>query len=178
MQAAQLNSSLLVISVIAVLLPAAFNAAFSDNLSAQAEQDRILKMSRGTAVILLVIYLAYRTSVASFRSRNKPSTHRVFRSSVAFQLFTHPHLYADGDADPDDVNVREGRAIPLMKRHRAFKPAKSVAKERRAEEGLDEEEEEEELPELNVWVALGLLVVVTVLVARESAKSSSECACL
>jgi hypothetical protein len=27
---------------------------------AQAEQDRILKMSRGTAVILLVIYLAYR----------------------------------------------------------------------------------------------------------------------
>ncbi|TKA55541.1 hypothetical protein B0A53_02719 [Rhodotorula sp. CCFEE 5036] len=141
--AAQLNSSLLVISVIAVLLPAAFNAAFSDNLSAQAEQDRILKMSRGTAVILLVIYLAY----------------------LAFQLFTHPHLYADGDADPDDVNVREGRAIPLMKRHRAFKPAKSVAKERRAEEGLDEEEEEEELPQLNVWVALGLLIVVTVLVA-------------
>ncbi|KAG0657444.1 hypothetical protein C6P46_006520 [Rhodotorula mucilaginosa] len=129
--AAQLNSSLLVISVIAVLLPAAFNAAFSDNLSAQAEQDRILKMSRGTAVILLVIYLAY----------------------LAFQLFTHPHLYADGDADPDDVNVREGRAIPLMKRHRAFKPAKSVAKERRAEEGLDEEEEEEELPQLNVWEA-------------------------
>lgn len=153
--AAQLNSSLLVISVIAVLLPAAFNAAFSDNLSAQAEQDRILKMSRGTAVILLVIYLAY----------------------LAFQLFTHPHLYADGDADPDDVNVREGRAIPLMKRHRAFKPAKSVAKERRAEEGLDEEEEEEELPQLNVWVALGLLVVVTVLVARDLAKLSSEAAC-
>jgi Ca2+:H+ antiporter len=93
-------------------------------------------------------------------------------SSVAFQLFTHPHLYADGDADPDDVNVREGRAIPLMKR-----PAKSVAKERRAEEGLDEEEEEEELPQLNVWVALGLLVVVTVLVARDLAKLSSEAAC-
>ncbi|GAA5987516.1 hypothetical protein JCM10908_001986 [Rhodotorula pacifica] len=141
--AAQLNSSLLVISVIAVLLPAAFNAAFADNLSAQAEQDRILKMSRGTAVILLVIYLAY----------------------LAFQLFTHPHLYADGGADPDDINVREGRAIPLIKRHRAFKPAKSVAKERRAEEGIEEEEEEEELPQLNKWVAMGLLIVVTVLVA-------------
>lgn len=164
---------MLVISVIAVLLPAAFNAAFSDNLSAQAEQDRILKMSRGTAVILLVIYLAYRESKALRPRVDLPLTVSL-DPSVAFQLFTHPHLYADGDADPDDVNVREGRAIPLMKRHRAFKPAKSVAKERRVEEGLDEEEEEEELPQLNVWVALGLLVVVTVLVARGSAEWSSE----
>ncbi|BGP56441.1 hypothetical protein JCM8202_001819 [Rhodotorula sphaerocarpa] len=141
--AAQLNSSLLVISVIAVLLPAAFNAAFATNLTPEAEQDRILKMSRGSAVILLIIYLAY----------------------LFFQLFTHQHLFADGGADPNDPNIRDGRAIPLMKRHRAFMPAKSVPKDRREEEGFDDEEEEEELPQLNKYVALGLLVVVTVLVA-------------
>ncbi|POY73204.1 hypothetical protein BMF94_3537, partial [Rhodotorula taiwanensis] len=140
--AAQLNSSLLVISVIAVLLPAAFNAAFSDNLSAEADKDRILKMSRGTAVILLVIYLAY----------------------LAFQLFSHKHMFVDGNVDPNDPTVRDGRAIPLIKRHRAWKPAKSVAKDRQVEEAANEEEEEE-LPELNKWVALALLVVVTVLVA-------------
>ncbi|KPV74284.1 uncharacterized protein RHOBADRAFT_15953 [Rhodotorula graminis WP1] len=82
--AAQLNSSLLVISVIAILLPAGYNAAFADNQTAEIEQDRILKMSRGIAVILLVVYLAY----------------------LFFQLFTHQHLYAEGH-DEEEEEVEE-----------------------------------------------------------------------
>ncbi|BGP17737.1 hypothetical protein JCM10213v2_005778 [Rhodosporidiobolus nylandii] len=142
--AAQLNSSLLVISVIAVLLPAGYNAAFSSNLEPEVERDRILKMSRGTSIILLVVYLAY----------------------LAFQLFTHQHLYAEGNPDPNNETLREGRPVWGLKEHRAFKPAKSVRLQRRLEEGIDEEDEEEaEEPTLNKWVALGMLVVVTVLVA-------------
>ncbi|GAA5888523.1 hypothetical protein JCM6882_008983 [Rhodosporidiobolus microsporus] len=143
--AAQLNSSLLVISVIAVLLPAGYNATFADNQTEEVERDRILKMSRGTSIILLVIYLAY----------------------LLFQLFTHQHLYAEGATDPNDAVLREGRAVWGLRERRAFKPARSVRRTRRMEEGLaeDEEEEEEEEPTLNKWVALGLLVVVTVLVA-------------
>lgn len=88
-------------------------------------------------------------------------------SVVAFQLFSHKHMFVDGNVDPNDPTVRDGRAIPLIKRHRAWKPAKSVAKDRQVEEAANEEEEEE-LPELNKWVALALLVVVTVLVAGMS----------
>ncbi|GAA5820063.1 hypothetical protein JCM3770_002123 [Rhodotorula araucariae] len=143
--AAQLNSSLLVISVIAILLPAGYNAAFADNQSAEVEQDRILKMSRGISVILLVVYLAY----------------------LFFQLFTHQHLYSEGHVDHNDPILREGRQVWGLKDHRAFKQAKSVQRQRRLEEGLaeDDEEEEAEHPTLHKWMALALLVVVTVLVA-------------
>ncbi|GAA5927332.1 hypothetical protein JCM1841_002210 [Sporobolomyces salmonicolor] len=138
--AAQLNSSLLVMSVIAILLPAGYNAAFADNQSAELERDRILKMSRGIAVILLVVYLAY----------------------LIFQLFTHQHLYADARTAEEEAHIREGRQV--WKSHRAFKQAKSVRGARQVEEAVDEEEEEE-LPTLNKWAALVLLAVVTVLVA-------------
>ncbi|CEQ41166.1 SPOSA6832_02856, partial [Sporobolomyces salmonicolor] len=139
--AAQLNSSLLVMSVIAILLPAGYNAAFADNQSAELERDRILKMSRGIAVILLVVYLAY----------------------LIFQLFTHQHLYADARTAEEEAHIREGRQV--WKSHRAFKQAKSVRGARQVEEAVDEEEEEE-LPTLNKWAALVLLAVVTVMTAE------------
>ncbi|GAA6044351.1 hypothetical protein JCM8097_002782 [Rhodosporidiobolus ruineniae] len=143
--AAQLNSSLLVIAVIAVLLPAGYNAAFSDNLEPQAEQDRILKMSRGTSIILLVIYLAY----------------------LIFQLFSHTHLYAEGATSEEEAAAqRDGREIWGMRGHRAFRAARSVRRPRQVEEGeTDDEDEETEEATMNIWVALGLLIVVTVLVA-------------
>ncbi|GAA5967451.1 hypothetical protein JCM3765_001879 [Sporobolomyces pararoseus] len=141
--AAQMNSSLLVIAVFAILLPAGFNAAFQDNLTAEAEQDRILKMSRGTAVILLVVYVGY----------------------LIFQLFTHQHLYAEGHSSEADASMQDGRQI--WRGHRAFRQAPSVRRPRVIEEAAEdpEEEEEEEVPQLNIWSALILLVVVTVLVA-------------
>ncbi|GAA6011543.1 hypothetical protein JCM10207_002653 [Rhodosporidiobolus poonsookiae] len=141
--AAQLNSSLLVISVIAVLIPAGYNAAFASNVDEQREEENILKMSRGISIILLVVYLAY----------------------LLFQLFTHQHLYAEGNADPNDEALREGRPVWGTKNHRAFRQAKSVRKQGRLETGQEEDEEEEEVAQLNKYVALGLLVVVTVLVA-------------
>jgi len=67
--------------------------------------------------------------------------------------------------------MRDGRQI--WRGHRAFRQAPSVRRPQvvteAAEEG--EEEEEEEVPQLNLWSALILLVVVTVLVACESALS-------
>lgn len=52
--AAQLNSSLLAISVIAVLLPAAFH--FATNTEADPDEGMdILKMSHGVAIVLLIM---------------------------------------------------------------------------------------------------------------------------
>lgn len=141
--AAQLNSSLLVISVIAILIPAGYQASFGSTNTPAAEVDAILKMSRGISLILLIVYGAY----------------------LVFQLFTHQHLYVDtphheGDADRSS----DGRSVFGMKNHRALRQARS-ARRRYVEEAQDKEEEEEEIPTLSLWAALVLLVGVTVLVA-------------
>jgi len=73
--ATQLNSSLLTISVIAVILPAAFQ--FFDPGNSSIEQTDILSVSRGTSVILLFIYCAY----------------------LVFQLYSHTILYDDNASD-------------------------------------------------------------------------------
>ncbi|KAL7747286.1 hypothetical protein RI367_007340 [Sorochytrium milnesiophthora] len=77
--AANTSTSLLALSVMSLLLPAAFAASMPQGKSTEG----ILDLSRGTAVILLVIYLCY----------------------LAFQLKTHSHLYEgqsetlDGESD-------------------------------------------------------------------------------
>jgi len=64
--AAQLNSSLLLIAVIAVLIPSAFHFSItttsdgrSTSLAPGQEGKDLLAMSHGVAVILLVLYLGY-----------------------------------------------------------------------------------------------------------------------
>lgn len=142
--AAQLNSSLLVISVIAILIPAGYNAAFSATQSDAAEIQAILSMSRGASIILLFVYGAY----------------------LIFQLFTHQHLYADGSG-ADTEAAREGRSVWGLKNHRALRQAKSARKARRdlSVEEEEEEEGEEEVPVLNLYSALLLLGISTVFIA-------------
>ncbi|KAG8213410.1 calcium proton exchanger [Butyriboletus roseoflavus] len=69
--AAQMNSSLLTISVIAVLLPGAF--VMTSTSDTGTTDQSILKMSHGVAIILLFIYASY----------------------LFFQLFSHKGLYDD-----------------------------------------------------------------------------------
>nr|VWO99168.1 Response regulatory domain-containing protein [Ganoderma boninense] len=79
--ATQIHSSLLSISVGAVLLPAAFHFALSysnqDKGEAQTtlkeQKADILRMSHGVAIVLLIIYISY----------------------LIFQLWSHTHLYQD-----------------------------------------------------------------------------------
>ncbi|KZT73155.1 calcium/proton exchanger [Daedalea quercina L-15889] len=72
--ATQLNSSLLTISVIAVLLPAAFHEVAGSIIPDDQEGPDVLSFSRGAAIILLFIYGSY----------------------LVFQLFSHKELYEDG----------------------------------------------------------------------------------
>ncbi|KAK0469857.1 calcium/proton exchanger [Desarmillaria tabescens] len=74
--ATQLNSSLLAISVIAVLSPAAFHFSVVGDTEADEASD-ILNVSHGTSIILLFIYISY----------------------LVFQLFSHASLYADEGED-------------------------------------------------------------------------------
>ena len=64
----QMSACLLSLSVVSLVLPTAFHASFSDS---QTADDRVLKVSRGTSVILLIIYVLY----------------------LLFQLKSHAYLY-------------------------------------------------------------------------------------
>lgn len=142
--AAQLNSSLLTISVIAVLLPAAFHFAVNTNTDPDEGND-ILRMSHGVAIILLLIYGGY----------------------LFFQLWSHAHLYDEGEysgeamvstAYPPNGKSLKGIAMGAIGRKR---PTDAEASTQPTEPEVEEVEE----PKLNVVSAIVLLIVITVLVA-------------
>lgn len=108
---AQLNSSLLLMSVISVLIPSAFH--FSINTTADGagtsitsgeEKIDILAMSHGVAIILLLLYVGY----------------------LAFQLFTHADLYADEEGPTRSTKYPEGVAnYPSQLREKIHFPRKT-----------------------------------------------------
>ncbi|KAG2004430.1 calcium ion transporter [Coprinopsis cinerea AmutBmut pab1-1] len=70
---AQLNSSLLILSVISLIIPVAFHLYLEDKLAPGTEVDVLLKLSRGSAILLFLIYFAY----------------------LFFQFYSHNHLFLD-----------------------------------------------------------------------------------
>ncbi|KAG1733625.1 calcium proton exchanger [Suillus paluster] len=157
--AVQLNSSLLTISVIAVLLPGAFHMALQGQASySELSTDYdILKTSHGVAIILLFIYGSY----------------------LVFQLFSHKALYDDNNPDIQQSRGYEGQNpwLRLRPRRRNGRPVQSSdptgdGQASGPADGTDSElgplptdAESEIEPYMSVGVCLGLLVVVTVLVA-------------
>ncbi|KAI7857425.1 calcium/proton exchanger [Circinella umbellata] len=77
MTAAQTSSSLLALTTLSLLVPAAFSATAD---TAEEAEIGILNLSHGTALVLLVVY----------------------GLSLLFQLKTHRALYDAGDEDDDD----------------------------------------------------------------------------
>lgn len=75
----QMSACLLSLSVISLLLPTAFHASFSDTNDADTQ---VLRVSRGTSVILLLIYILY----------------------LIFQLNSHAYMY---ESTPQHVIDRE-----------------------------------------------------------------------
>lgn len=77
--AAQLNTSLLTLAVIALVIPTCFAFAIEQASGEETERDIILEMSRGSALILIFIYASY----------------------MVFQLYSHSYLY---NPDNDILN--------------------------------------------------------------------------
>ncbi|KAF8440547.1 Sodium/calcium exchanger protein-domain-containing protein [Boletus edulis BED1] len=169
MVSAQTNSSLLTISVIAVLIPSAFVRSLGDSTDINTIDSLVLKMSHGVAIILLFIYMSY----------------------LVFQLFSHKGLYTDDNKEIQQTKKYIDNPFKLKK----FRRGKQATVPEYAEtplvtspqpqahivvsgSGMDDAagpesgrisptpgEEEVEEPQLSVAVSLGLLVGVTVLVA-------------
>ncbi|EPE06855.1 vacuolar calcium ion transporter [Ophiostoma piceae UAMH 11346] len=80
----QMSACLLSLSVSSLLLPTAFHASFTSTTDADT---KVLKVSRGTSVILLLVYLLY----------------------LVFQLNSHSYMY---ESTPREVVERESRPGP------------------------------------------------------------------
>ncbi|KAF8193251.1 Sodium/calcium exchanger protein-domain-containing protein [Mycena galopus ATCC 62051] len=138
--AAQLNSSLLTLSVVAILLPAAYQMSQKgDNSPVTAAEDPtqapILKFSHGVAFILLFIYLSY----------------------LFFQLYSHKQMYQDDCADIAK-STAYGDKTPI-ERHLIELQNMTLTEELKS---IGEDDRDH--PKLNGWVCLLLLLAVTALV--------------
>ncbi|KAK0446746.1 Sodium/calcium exchanger protein-domain-containing protein [Armillaria borealis] len=112
--AAQLNTSLLTLAVIALVIPTCFAFAIEQASGEQTERDIILEMSRGSALILIFIYASY----------------------MVFQLYSHSYLQRDRQRRQDP----EAAVIP---------------------QGDTGSEKELETPEMNLTVAISVLIAAT-----------------
>ncbi|KAG8531004.1 uncharacterized protein KY384_004361 [Bacidia gigantensis] len=91
--AASTMSSLMAVSAASLILPATLYAVMKGTEDAHKRQDKILMLSHGTAVILLVLYVLY----------------------LVFQLKTHAHLFEekkqkDGNDEEGQRNETSGEA--------------------------------------------------------------------
>ncbi|KDQ57906.1 hypothetical protein JAAARDRAFT_34718 [Jaapia argillacea MUCL 33604] len=106
----QLNLSLLAIGVMSLLLPSAFYAALDRGNSPGLESDHIrgmfLKMSRGMAIILLVVYIGSRIYL-----HNPPGDHNA--------LLPHPNapediLHQEQELEEGDPEVNPWACIAML----------------------------------------------------------------
>lgn len=129
-----------------ILIPAGYHTAFSgEALDIHEEGKSLLSMSRGIAVVLIGVYLG----------------------ALAFQMFTHEHLYGSLDA-------REGREQRTRKAfgRQLLNPARSTGSYQGAFklDGTDAEKQESSeedvdvrpvvVPELNLWFAIVILLLL------------------
>lgn len=87
----QMSAALLAMAVLSLLIPTAFHASFSDLDAADAA---VLKLSRGTSIILLIIYLLY----------------------LAFQLKSHSYLYQGIPQSVIDAETHPGPGPGILAR--------------------------------------------------------------
>ncbi|KIO31158.1 hypothetical protein M407DRAFT_19786 [Tulasnella calospora MUT 4182] len=177
-RAAQLNISLLSISVFSIVIPAAFSSSLHLNDSGSLDQEKtdraVLAISRGTSIILLFVYAAY----------------------LVFQLWTHAYIYspeasayhsaqthqvegADGPTAPHGTRVFRVPhlpslpslpSIPMHRRSDTTTSSSSSSRSRRSSTSCSSSSTsstasgpEEEHQKIKPIVALAMLVVVTVL---------------
>lgn len=147
---AQTAASLLALAAASVIVPSVFNVVAAPLIT----QPQIAQLSRGTAVILLIVYIAYlvfqlHTHQAVFNEESqkvpaKPWSHSIGSGAIKQGLVMPGALMSHAVPDRDE-NQRLSRMLMNPKR-------------------LDEEDDEED-PQLHFFTALGTLTISTVVIA-------------
>ncbi|KAH8829633.1 calcium/proton exchanger [Flagelloscypha sp. PMI_526] len=139
----QLNSSLLVISVIAVMIPAAVFLSLSmGNPPQPVHQETVMRISHGVAIVLLLLYVGY----------------------LFFQLRSHTPLYADESSDSVLYGTVHNKETDSPRSSATVSTLTADVEG----QGSQKNEPEGEKPQINKIAAVLLLVVSTALVAVTS----------
>lgn len=136
---AQTASSLLALAVGALIVPTAFH------LASNTDGDKgVVELSRGTAVILLIVYGFY----------------------LYFQLNSHKDIY-NAESEKVAKKEKEERSVANIVNSTTSPALREQAAQHARNSGQmpEDEDDDEEEPDLTKWAALILLVASTVLVA-------------
>ncbi len=141
---AQTAASLLFLAVSSLIIPTAFeqwartgnNTTTTTNATTEDAKPGVAELSRGTALLLLLIYGCY----------------------LFFQLKSHKEIYNA----PSEKNKSRAAGAKFKN---AVVPEKLRSKKPATPEPEEPQEEEREEPQLSVWVAVLTLAISTVLVA-------------
>lgn len=145
---AQTASSMLALSIGSLIIPTAF-VRFGSSTDATSAQNGAAPISRGTSIILLLVYASY----------------------LVFQLKTHAEMYNEksekGEKRHKDKDTKSG--IALMG-HQAIKPLgqdmnRGEFVQKREDQPQNEDDEEDDEPNLSLIGALITLTAATVAIA-------------
>ncbi|RIB27944.1 Ca2+/H+ antiporter [Gigaspora rosea] len=140
--AAQASSSLMTLSCITLILPAAFALAVKgENPPNVNIQFQILDISYGTSIVLLIVYILY----------------------LVFQLKTHKDLFNEKEGDEKD-DKNESNKQNTNKNDNDGQIQEEGESEHNIERGIETNDEHDE-PHINMMIALVLLIVTTVITA-------------
>lgn len=134
---ASLSSSVLIVSVIAMLVPTGFDATVTIDYTEEA--PLIVRMSHIVAIALIATYFAY----------------------LGFQLITHRHLYHNPNGDRIGTTDEE-QAMFMGRLGRFFRSLGERPDARSAPARQRVYDDDQEKPEMNVWVALFMAAVIMV----------------
>ncbi|RFU72938.1 ca2+:h+ antiporter [Trichoderma arundinaceum] len=142
---AQTAASMLALAAASVIVPTVFDAA------ANTPTDNVAKLSRGTAVILLIVYGAY----------------------LFFQLKTHQEVFAEPSqkvpakpwSSSSNPNLKQGLMVPGALVSRGIVEKDNEQQMSNILINSQEDEEEEEDPQLHFFVAIGTLAASTAIIA-------------
>jgi Ca2+:H+ antiporter len=166
--AAQINSSLLTLSVVALLLPVALyfsvNWPSVDFTPASDDNNHILKVSHGVAIMLLFSKL-FSHRLIDVEAEIFPA----YGCYMFFQLRTHTDVYEDSDEESTKSlrygEKRNRRTSSTVSHAPTVLSVATVNSDIESSPADAPAEEGKEEPEISFVVCLALLALVTVLVA-------------
>ncbi|ATY62690.1 sodium calcium [Cordyceps militaris] len=148
---AQTAASMLALAVASVIVPTVFE------LKTKADQNEIAKLSRGTAVILLLVYFAY----LFFQLHTHLDVFNEQSQKVAARPWTHGHTLKEGFSHmPGASAFRRGHGTSSQEEQ-----ILAAAPVENQELSQEEEDEDEEDPQLHFYVAIAALLISTVIIA-------------
>jgi Ca2+:H+ antiporter len=173
---AQTAASLLALAIGSVIIPTAFDLWGSGNENGpdQTGPDKVAAISRGTSVILLVVYGAYlyfqlKTHNAMFQAESqkvpmRPRKKHLKPGNIQRGLAGAGGMIAAGIHRPESPQASDGEERADGTGSPPSDEDRDHIMNRNAYEDNPEPEDEEE-PQLHIFVALALLLVSTVIVA-------------